>query len=128
MKKITMILAMAIVSALCIGCLVACGGESGVAGTYRAYGIEVAGEEYTFDNLPEGIEDSIASLRDFNIVIKSDGKATCTMFGDEEGTWTLSEDGKTLTITIAGEPEEFSVDGDKIFVEMEANMKLIFKK
>ncbi len=124
MKKITTILAMALVVALCIGCLVACGGEGGIEGTYELYSVEMNGAEVVVDELPE----EMGSIRGAKLAIKSGDKATLT-FGEEtqEGTWTLSEDGKTLAVTIEEDTLDFAVDGNKITATMDG-IKMTFKK
>ena len=86
MKKAVVVLVLA------LGFLVSCGSEPSVVGTWQLE--SVSGEELT------------ESEKDMKITYKENGECESTR-GDrtKEGTWKLSEDGKTMTMTSEGRDE-----------------------
>ena len=113
MKKIILLMALALImSALC---LTACSG--GVEGSYKFVSVKMGDKTYNVgDTIDELGEEALTS--DFYILeLKSDGKATLSskMAGDNEtlnGTWTLSEDEKTITLTMEGVSENMTLTRD----------------
>ena len=79
------------------------------------------------------------ALKTMEMTFKADGTMTtkANMMGQEssdEGTWTLSDDGKTLTTTTGGKEEKIAVEkltSSELTLAMDAEgmkMKLIMKK
>ncbi|MCH5164493.1 MAG: copper resistance protein NlpE N-terminal domain-containing protein [Clostridiales bacterium] len=112
MKKIILLMALTFIMGVC---LMACSG--GAEGSYKFVSVKIGDQTYNVgDTIAELGEDALTS--DFYILeLKSDGNATLSskMTGEEKtltGTWTLSEDEKTITLTMEGVSENMTLTRD----------------
>lgn len=111
MKKFILLITLAFIMGVC---LTACSG--GIEGSYKFVSVKIGDQTYNVgDTVDELGEDALTS--DFYILeLKSDGNATLSskMADDETliGTWTLSEDEKTITLTIEGISENMTLTRD----------------
>lgn len=128
MKKIGYWLATVALAVICVCALVACGG---VEGTYKLYSMKMGGVEITLGEEMEGI---VLSEDVMTLELKSGGKvvAKSKMGGaeiTEEGEWKLNDEDKTkVEITIDGETETATLDGDKLVMDMAGFGTVTLKK
>ncbi len=125
MKKIALLMALV----LTVSMFAACGGSSGVDGTYELVSMKEGDTTYDVDQLKSmaemmGVKGALITME-----LTSDGKANiASSFMEEvagEGTYTL--DGDKITVTIQDAPVSGTVDGKTITLAQD-DMEMVFEK
>ena len=119
MKKV-LALMMSLLVALTLS---ACSGDSGISGTYELKEMSVAGVTVTPD---DALWDTTTQGQEAKIILESNDNCSVDIFG-QKGTGTYEVDGSTVTITIDGDPQEFTLKDNQLIAEI-GGTSLVFEK
>lgn len=130
MKKFSLKKAISLVLALtCILCLVACGGSSDVAGTYKFKTMEMEGMSFDLDALMKTTGMDASSIK-MELVLDKNGNFELNAEALGEGSsmkGTYKVDGSKLTMTAEGEDLKATLKNGVITIE-EDGIKMTFEK
>lgn len=119
MKKL-MTLMMTLLVAITLS---ACSGGSGISGTYELKEITASGVTVT----PEHeLWKTVTNNQDAIITLEDDENCTVDIFG-QSGSGTYEVDGSTVTITIEGDPQEFTLKDNQLIAEINGT-SMVFEK
>ncbi len=119
MKKI-LTLMMSLLVALT---LTACSGDSGISGTYELVQMKYNG---IVVNPGDTMWEQATGGKSASITLNSDGSCSADIYG-QTGEGTYEENGTTVTITIEGDPEDFTIKDNQLTAENNG-VTMIFEK
>lgn len=119
MKKI-LTLMMSLLVALT---LTACSGDSGISGTYELVQMKYNG---IVVNPGDTLWEQATGGKSASITLNSDGSCSADIYG-QTGEGTYEENGTTVTITIEGDPLDFTIKDNQLTAE-NSGVTMIFEK
>lgn len=119
MKKV-LTLMMALLVAVTLS---ACSGGSGISGTYELKEITASGVTVTPD---DELWKTATNGQDAIITLEDDNNCTVDIFG-QSGSGTYEVNGSTVTITIEGDPQDFTLKDDQLIAEI-SGTSMVFEK
>ncbi len=134
MKRIaTLSLVFLFIFALVTGC--AGSTSSSAVGTYVTKSVNgVAVDDYFKQELGDDINDmlemlGVESFSEFLVMeLKADGTAVITSMAEDPETASWKQEGNKLIITADGEPQDCTINGNEIAIDLEGEQIVLIKK